>query len=63
MLFGDESALEPKKSKSVDEVMSELKTPLSSFKKIIDQQIFAALESKRCRILRTIKGFYDLDEQ
>jgi hypothetical protein len=35
MLFGDESALEPKKYKSVDEVMSELKTPLSSFKKLL----------------------------
>lgn len=35
MLFGGESTLEPKKSKSVDEVMSELKTPLSSFKKLL----------------------------
>ncbi len=35
MLFGDESALEPKKYKSVDEVMSELKTPLSPFKKLL----------------------------
>ncbi len=35
MLFGDQSALESKKSKSVDEVMSELKTPLSSFKKLL----------------------------
>jgi hypothetical protein len=35
MLFGDQSALEPKKSKSVDEVMSELKTPLSSFKNLL----------------------------
>jgi len=35
MLLGGESALEPKKFKSVDEVVNELKTPLSFFKKLL----------------------------
>ena len=35
MLMGDESALEPKKPKSVEQVMQELKTPLSYFKRLL----------------------------
>ena len=35
MLLGDESTLEPKKFKSVEEVMKELKTPLSFLRKLL----------------------------
>ncbi|XP_054166684.1 prodigiosin synthesizing transferase PigC-like [Oppia nitens] len=35
LLTGNESQLEPKVGKSIDEVMNELKTPLSSFKKYL----------------------------
>ena len=35
MLMGDESALKPKKHKSVEQVMQELKTPLSYFKRLL----------------------------